>query len=171
MAVGKTPGEPAGSLVRVGSENGHLVRRTQAVRCEDVVHGGADVHLRKRAARFLERLFPTASYVAWTEASPALDGPGDEGAYFQYGEQLTRGGHASEKDSRQLSLARARTAARERRAWALVVPPALFGLLGFAIHLPAAGYPCYWYPVVPIAMWLAVLGMSASSARSDTALT
>jgi hypothetical protein len=93
------------------------------------------------------------------------------GAYFQYAEQLTRGGHASEKDSRQLAPARAPPAARERRAWALVVPPALFGLLGFAIHLPAAGYPCYWYPVVPIALWLAVLGMSASSARSDTALT
>jgi hypothetical protein len=28
-----------------------------------------------------------------------------------------------------------------------------------------------WYPVVPIALWLAVLGMSARSARSDTALT
>jgi hypothetical protein len=93
------------------------------------------------------------------------------GGILQYAEQLTRGGHASEKDSRQLSLARARTAARERRAWALVVPPALFGLLGFAIHQPAAGYPCYWYPVVPIALWLAVLGMSASSARSETALT
>jgi hypothetical protein len=52
VAVGKTPGEHAGSLVRVGSENGHLVRRTQAVRCEDVVHGGSEVHLRKRAARF-----------------------------------------------------------------------------------------------------------------------
>jgi hypothetical protein len=51
------------------------------------------------------------------------------------------------------------------------VPPALFGLLGFAIHLPAAGYPCYWYAVVPIALWLAVLGMNASSARSDSALT
>jgi hypothetical protein len=61
--------------------------------------------------------------------------------------------------------------AREHRWWALVVPPAVFGLLGFAIHVPVAGYPRYWYPVVPIALWLAVLGMSARSARSDTALT
>jgi hypothetical protein len=61
VAVGKTPGEPAGSPVRVGSENGHLVRRTQAVRREGVVHDGSEVHLRERAARFLERLFPTAS--------------------------------------------------------------------------------------------------------------
>jgi 4-amino-4-deoxy-L-arabinose transferase-like glycosyltransferase len=61
--------------------------------------------------------------------------------------------------------------ARERRWWALVVPPAMFGLLGFAIHLPVAGYPRLWYPVVPIALWLAVLGMSARSERSDTALT
>jgi hypothetical protein len=61
VAVGKTPGAHAGSLVRVGSENGHLVRRTQAVRCEDVVHAGSEVHLRTRAARFLERLYPTAT--------------------------------------------------------------------------------------------------------------
>jgi hypothetical protein len=61
VAVGKTPGEHAGSLVRVGSEIGHLVRRTQAVRCEDIVHGGSEVHLRKRAARFLEQLYPTAT--------------------------------------------------------------------------------------------------------------
>jgi hypothetical protein len=61
VAVGKTPGEHAGSLVRGSSENGHLVRRTQPVRCEDVVHGGSEVHLRKRAARFLERLYPTAT--------------------------------------------------------------------------------------------------------------
>jgi hypothetical protein len=51
------------------------------------------------------------------------------------------------------------------------VPPALFGPLGLAIHLPVAGYLRYWYPVVPIALWMAVLGMSARSERSDTALT
>jgi hypothetical protein len=61
VAVGKTLGEPAGLLVRVGSENGHLVRRTRAVRREGVVHGGSEVHLRKSAARSLERLYPTAS--------------------------------------------------------------------------------------------------------------
>jgi hypothetical protein len=62
VAVGKTPGEPAGSLERVGSENGHLVRRTQALRREDVVHRGSEVQLRKRAARFLEQLYPTATH-------------------------------------------------------------------------------------------------------------
>jgi hypothetical protein len=61
VAVGKTPGEPAGSRVRVGSEIGHLVRPTQAARRERVVHRGSEVHLSKRAAGFLERLFPTAS--------------------------------------------------------------------------------------------------------------
>jgi hypothetical protein len=61
VAVGKTPGEPAGSPVKVGFENGHLVRRRQAVRREGFVHGGSEVHIRKRAARFLERLFPTAT--------------------------------------------------------------------------------------------------------------
>jgi len=61
--------------------------------------------------------------------------------------------------------------ARERRWWALVVPPALFGLLGFASHLPLAGYPRYWYPVVPIALWMAVLGMSAMRERSNAPTT
>ena len=61
VAVGKTRGEPAGSLVWVGSENGHLVRHTLAVHREGVVHGRSEVHLRKLAARFLERLLPTAS--------------------------------------------------------------------------------------------------------------
>jgi len=51
------------------------------------------------------------------------------------------------------------------------VPPALFGLLGFATHLPVAGYPRYRYPVAPIALWMAVLGMSARSERWETALT
>jgi hypothetical protein len=32
-----------------------------------------------------------------TVANPDLSGAGDEGGYFQYAEQLTRGGHASEK--------------------------------------------------------------------------
>jgi hypothetical protein len=39
VAVGKTPGEPAGSLVRASSENRHLVRRTQPTRRERTVHG------------------------------------------------------------------------------------------------------------------------------------
>ena len=75
VAVGKTPGEHAGSLVRVGSENGYLVRRTQAVRCEDVVHGGSEVHLRKRAARFLERLYPTATSTSSTAGLRSWSSP------------------------------------------------------------------------------------------------
>jgi hypothetical protein len=60
-AVGKTPGELAGSVVRMGCENGDLVRHTQTVRREGVAHGRSEVRLRKRATRFLERLFPTTS--------------------------------------------------------------------------------------------------------------
>jgi hypothetical protein len=70
VAVGKTPGEHAGSLVRVGSANGHLIARAQGVRCEAVVHGGSEVHLRKRAAHFLERLFPTATDASRSGAGP-----------------------------------------------------------------------------------------------------
>jgi hypothetical protein len=70
VAVAKTPGEHAGSLVRAGSENDHLVRRTQAVGWEDVVHGGSEAHLRKRAARFLERLYPTATDEGSGDRSP-----------------------------------------------------------------------------------------------------
>jgi hypothetical protein len=104
-------------------------------------------------------------------ANPDLGGAGDEGHTSSTQRSSRAAATPARKTAGQLSPARAPPAARERRAWALVVPPALFGLLGFAIHLPAAGYPCYWYPVVPIALWLAVLGMSASSARSDSALT
>ena len=49
---------------------------------------------------------------------------------------------------------------RARRWRGLVVAPAVFGLLGFAIHMPVAGYPRYWFPIVPIAVWLAALGIS-----------
>jgi 4-amino-4-deoxy-L-arabinose transferase-like glycosyltransferase len=55
--------------------------------------------------------------------------------------------------------------ARSRRWWGFVVPPAIFGALGFAIHVPVAGYPRYWFPVVPIAVFVAVLGISALAAR------
>jgi hypothetical protein len=61
QAVGKTPREPSGSLVRVGSDNGQWSRRAEAVHREGVVLGGSEVYLRKRAPGFLERLFPTAS--------------------------------------------------------------------------------------------------------------
>jgi hypothetical protein len=57
----RTAGCPCGSLATstarsLRAPNGHLVRRTQAVRREGVVDGGSEVHLRKLAARFLERL-------------------------------------------------------------------------------------------------------------------
>ena len=60
--------ERAGWLVRVGSENGHVVRRIQAVRREGVVYRASEVHLRKRAARFPERLWPTATRGSGSEA-------------------------------------------------------------------------------------------------------
>src|SRR5918996_1349153 len=60
-AVAQTPGEAAGSLLRVGSENGHLVRRTRAARREVVAHGRADVHFLERAAASPRRLCATAS--------------------------------------------------------------------------------------------------------------
>jgi len=60
-AVAQTPGEAAGSLLRVGSEIGHLVRRERVVRRKVVPHGGSVLHFRERAARFLGRLCATAS--------------------------------------------------------------------------------------------------------------
>jgi hypothetical protein len=60
-AVAQTPGEAAGSLLRVGSEIGHLVRRERVVRRKVVPHGGSVLHFRERAARFLRRLCATAS--------------------------------------------------------------------------------------------------------------
>jgi hypothetical protein len=57
----KPPGEPAQSLLRLGSEIGHLVRRERPVRRKVIPHGGAGMHLRERAARFLRRLYATAS--------------------------------------------------------------------------------------------------------------
>jgi 4-amino-4-deoxy-L-arabinose transferase-like glycosyltransferase len=55
--------------------------------------------------------------------------------------------------------------ARARRWWGLVVAPAVFGAVGFLAHVPVAGYPRYWFPIVPIAVWLAVLGVSELLAR------
>jgi hypothetical protein len=75
VAVGKTPGELAGSLVRVGSENGHLLRRTQAVRRKGVAHGGSEVHLRGRAACFLTRLCPTATRTSGSTLPALVDQP------------------------------------------------------------------------------------------------
>jgi hypothetical protein len=69
-AVAQTPGEATGSLLRVGSEIGHLVRRELPARRKVVPHGGAGMHLRERAARFLERLYATASTIG-ESAGPA----------------------------------------------------------------------------------------------------
>jgi hypothetical protein len=60
-AVGKTPGEPAGSLLRVGSEIGHLMRRGMSVRPDAVAHSRSDTQICERRAAFRRRLFPTAS--------------------------------------------------------------------------------------------------------------
>jgi hypothetical protein len=61
-AVGKTPGEPAGSLLlRVGSEIGHLMPRGMSVRPDAVAPSRPDTQLCERRAAFRRRLFPTAS--------------------------------------------------------------------------------------------------------------
>jgi transposase len=57
-----TPGELPGSVLRVGSENDHLVRRERAVRRELVALGCAGVHFRERAAAFPKRRCATASH-------------------------------------------------------------------------------------------------------------
>jgi hypothetical protein len=59
-AVGKTPGEPAGSRLGVGSEIGHLMRRGMSVRPDAVAHSRPDNQLCERRAAFRRRLFPTA---------------------------------------------------------------------------------------------------------------
>ena len=58
---------------------------------------------------------------------------------------------------------------RARRWRRLVVPPAVFGAIGFAVHMPVAGYPRYWFPIVPVAVWLAVLGISVLVAHGSAA--
>ena len=60
-AVAQTPGEDAGSFLSVGSEFAHLVRRERPVHREIVPHRSSGVHFRERAARFLRRLYATAS--------------------------------------------------------------------------------------------------------------
>jgi hypothetical protein len=55
-AAGKTPGEPAGSRLRVGSEIGHLTRRGMSVRPDAVAHSRPDTQLCERRAAFRRRL-------------------------------------------------------------------------------------------------------------------
>jgi hypothetical protein len=58
VAVGKTRGEPAESLVRVAPKTAIPVHRAQAFRREGVTHGGSEVHLRKSAAALSRTAFP-----------------------------------------------------------------------------------------------------------------
>jgi hypothetical protein len=73
-AVAQTPGEATGSLLSVGSEIGHLVRRELPARRKLVPHGGAGMHLRERAARFLGRLYATASRERGSETNGPFPG-------------------------------------------------------------------------------------------------
>jgi hypothetical protein len=66
-AVAQTPGELPGSVVRVGSGNGHLVRRGRAVRREVVAHACSAMHFCERAASFPQRLYATASVLSRNE--------------------------------------------------------------------------------------------------------
>jgi hypothetical protein len=63
-AVAQTPGEPPGSLLRVGSENTHPVCRAHVVHRAVVAHGCADMPFRYRAAAFPRRLYATASVLS-----------------------------------------------------------------------------------------------------------
>src|SRR3954462_13312124 len=60
-AVAQTPGELAGSFLRVGSERGHLLRRTQRVSRSVVPHDSPGVYVREREAAFPRWLCATAS--------------------------------------------------------------------------------------------------------------
>jgi hypothetical protein len=52
VAVGKTPGELPGSVLRVGSENRQLLRRGRAVRRDVIAPVSSGVYFRERAAPF-----------------------------------------------------------------------------------------------------------------------
>ena len=60
-AVAQTHSELVRSLLRVASENGHLVRRARAVGHEVVPYGGSDMYSRERAAALPRPLCATAS--------------------------------------------------------------------------------------------------------------
>jgi hypothetical protein len=60
-AVAQTNCEAAESLLRRGSEIGHLDRRGRSLSREGVPEGGSGVDFRGRAASFLRRLSATAS--------------------------------------------------------------------------------------------------------------
>ena len=60
-AVAQTPGEAAGSLLRVGSEIRHRIRHVKSVRSDGVAASLASGHLQERAATFPRRLYATAT--------------------------------------------------------------------------------------------------------------
>ena len=60
-AVAQTSDELAGSVLRVGTENGHLLRHARAGRRDVVALNRAGAHFRERAAAFPKRLCATAS--------------------------------------------------------------------------------------------------------------
>jgi hypothetical protein len=60
-AVAQTPGEAAGSFLRVGFEIGHRIRHESRVRPEVVRPSRSGGHLRDRAAAFPRWLYATAS--------------------------------------------------------------------------------------------------------------
>jgi len=59
VAVAQTSAEPAGSLLRVGSESRHPGRRERTVRRDVVAQKCSAVHFSERAAAFLRRLYAT----------------------------------------------------------------------------------------------------------------
>jgi hypothetical protein len=69
-AVAQTPGHAAGSLLRVSSEIGHLVRPERAGGRQVVPDGGSGVHFRERAAGWRRRLCATASRLRCSQISP-----------------------------------------------------------------------------------------------------
>jgi hypothetical protein len=79
----KPPASPAGSFLRVGSENGHRIRRAHVFGREVVALSSAGAPFRERAARLRKRLYATASRERATPAgyasAPAAD---EEGAWL-----------------------------------------------------------------------------------------
>src|SRR3954453_15621894 len=72
-AVAQTPGELAGSFLRVGSQRGHLLRRTQRVSRPVVPHDSPGVYFRERGAAFPRWLCATASVLSASEVALGTD--------------------------------------------------------------------------------------------------
>ena len=61
VAVAQSPGEPAGSVLRPGSENGQVVRHAPPAARHAGELGISGTHFRERAAPFPRRLYATAT--------------------------------------------------------------------------------------------------------------